>query len=111
MNAFISNAGEFNDFYEAYLRYQFLEVTGSSFLRFRLCRVLVAACRLSPAAVCGLLVSVASLVAHGLKRALACSFSCSVACGFSWSRDQTHIPGIGRWMLNLWTTREILQVL
>ena len=82
MNAFISNAGEFNDFYEVYLSYQCLEVTGSLFLRSRLCRVFVAVCRLSLAAVWGLLISVASLVAHGLKCALACRFSCSAACGF-----------------------------
>ena len=25
----------------------------------------------------------------------------------SWTRDRTHVPGIGRWILNHWTTREV----
>ena len=28
--------------------------------------------------------------------------------GSSWTRDQTCVPGIGRWVLNHWTTREVL---
>ena len=27
----------------------------------------------------------------------------------SWTRDQTRIPCIGRWILNHWVTREVLQ--
>ena len=26
----------------------------------------------------------------------------------SWTRDWTHVPCIGRWMVNHWTTREVL---
>ena len=26
----------------------------------------------------------------------------------SWTRDGTHVPCIGRWILNHWTTREVL---
>ena len=39
---------------------------------------------------------------------LLCGYS--VAWGYSessWTRDQTHVPCIGRWILNHWTTREI----
>ena len=36
-----------------------------------------------------------------------CGFSCSVAC--SPTRDRTHVPCIGRWILNQWTTREVPQ--
>ena len=28
--------------------------------------------------------------------------------GSSWTRDGTHVPCIGRWILNHWTTREVL---
>ena len=27
--------------------------------------------------------------------------------GSSWTRDRTHVPCIGRWILNHWTTREV----
>ena len=30
---------------------------------------------------------------------------CHVAS--SWTRDQTHVPCVGRWILNQWTTREV----
>ena len=36
-----------------------------------------------------------------------CGFSCSVAC--SPTRDRTHVPCIGRWILNQWTTKEVPQ--
>ena len=98
MNAFISNAGEFNDFCEAYLRYQCLELTGSLFLHSSLCWVFVAAYRLSLAAVCGFLISVASLVAHGLKCALTCRFSCSAACGIF--LEQGSNPYLQHWQVD-----------
>ena len=28
----------------------------------------------------------------------------------SWTRDQTHVPCVGRWILNPWTTREVLGI-
>ena len=28
--------------------------------------------------------------------------------GFSWTRDQTHVPCIGRWILKHWNTSEVL---
>ena len=31
---------------------------------------------------------------------------CPAACGIFPTRDQTHVPCIGRWTLNHWTTRE-----
>ena len=27
--------------------------------------------------------------------------------GSSWTTDRTHVPGIGRWILNHWATREV----
>ena len=27
--------------------------------------------------------------------------------GSSWIKDLTHVPGIGRWVFNHWTTREV----
>ena len=66
-------------------------------------------------AVHGLLIAVvASLVAeHGLEGSwasvvLVLGFSCPKACGILLDRDQTHVPCIGRWILNHWTTREVL---
>ena len=38
------------------------------------------------------------VVAHGS--------SCSETCGIFLVRDGTHVPCIGRWILNHWTTRE-----
>ena len=39
------------------------------------------------------------VVVHGL--------SCHTAYGSFPDQDQTHVPGIGRWILNHWTTREV----
>ena len=39
--------------------------------------------------------------------AVANRLSCSTACGIFWTRDQIHVPYIGRWFLNHWTTREV----
>ena len=70
-------------------------------------------CGLSPVAVSGLLVTMASLVAeHGLQGSSASvvvaaqGLSCPVAWGASWTRDQTGVPCIARQILNHWTTRE-----
>ena len=41
------------------------------------------------------------VVAHGI--------SCLTACQSSWTRDQTHVPCIGRWTFNHRTTREVQQ--
>ena len=41
-----------------------------------------------------------SLSAHGL--------SCLVQMGSSQTKDQTRGPCIGRWILNRWTTKEVL---
>ena len=65
----------------------------------------VAACRLSR---CGTwsLEHVGSVVSvRGL--------SCPMAVGIlgSLTRDQNHIPYIGRWILNRWTTREVLGII
>ena len=43
--------------------------------------------------------SVVVVVAHGL--------GCSWHVGSSQTRDWTHVPCIGRWILNPWTTREV----
>ena len=68
---------------------------------------------LSLVVVCGLLIAVASLVAdHGLQSAWASVVVVSVdALGHvesSQARDRTHVPCIGRQILNPWTTREVL---
>ena len=34
--------------------------------------------------------------------------SCSTACEIFWTRDRTHFPCVGRWILYHWTTREVL---
>ena len=33
--------------------------------------------------------------------------SCLVAYRNFWTRDRTHVPCIGRWVLNRWTTGEV----
>ena len=33
--------------------------------------------------------------------------SCPMACGSSQTRSQIHLPCIGKWILNHWTTREV----
>ena len=40
------------------------------------------------------------------------SFSCHAACGIlsSLTRDQTHVPCVGRRILNHWTSREVLSI-
>ena len=45
------------------------------------------------------------IVAHGLS---SCGLSCPVAC--SLTRDGTHVPWIGRWILNPWTARDVLDL-
>ena len=74
--------------------------------------------------VCGLLIAVASLVVeHGLQacelqqlwlegsRAQAQQWYMGLVAlwhvGSSRTRDRTHVPCIGRWILNHWTTREV----
>ena len=42
---------------------------------------------------------------------LAHRLSCSAHVGSSWTRDGTHVLCIGRWALNHWTSREILQLI
>ena len=44
---------------------------------------------------------------HRLSSCGTKAFSCSMACGIFWTRDQTCIPHIGRRILNHWTTREV----
>ena len=62
----------------------------------------------------GLLTSVASLVAeHGLCGASASAvvahkLSHSEYVGSSWTRDQIHVPHIGKWTPNNGTTKEVL---
>ena len=52
------------------------------------------------------------VVAHRLQRAgsvvVAHGLSCSVACGISWTRARTHVPCIGRRILNHCATRKAL---
>ena len=92
---------------------------------FWLCWVFVAECGpslvvasggYSLVAVLGLLTAVSSLVAehrlqaHGLSQLQhVSSLAVLVALrhmGSSWTRDRTHVPCIGRWILNHWTNRE-----
>ena len=62
----------------------------------------------------GLLTAAASLAAeHGLSGAQASvvavhELSCPWHVESSWTRDRTHVPCIGRWILNHCTTREVL---
>ena len=64
---------------------------------------------------CRLLIVVASLVEHGLwsvgSVVLVHGFSSPVACGILWHLGGTHVPCTGRWILNSWTTREVLSLL
>ena len=74
------------------------------------CRISLVAERggYSLVAVLRLLISVASLREHGLEEhGLS---SCGRATGHvgSWNRNQTHVPCIGRWIINHWTIREAL---
>ena len=43
---------------------------------------------------------------RGGSGAVAHQFSCPVVCGYSWTRDWTCVPWIGRWTSNHWTTWE-----
>ena len=59
-------------------------------------------------AVHGLLIVVASLVGElGLQDGQASAVLLHVES--PWSRDRTHVPCIGRQILNHWTTREVLE--
>ena len=89
------------------------------FIYFWLCWVFVAAHELplvavsgsySLVVVCGLLIAVASLVAkHGLSSLVvaACGLAVQRHVGSFQTRDQIHIPCIGRQSLHHWTTREV----
>ena len=94
----------------------FLKICICIFIYFWLCWIVVAAPRLSlvaesegysQAAVPSLVVE------HGLKSTQASVVVWPLGLvalqhvGFSWSRDQTSVPSIGRWILNHWTTREV----
>ena len=65
-------------------------------------------------AVCRLLIVVAfsCCKAHALEHAdsavVVHELSCPTSCGIFQTRDQTHVSCIGRWILNHWTTREVL---
>ena len=81
---------------------------------FWLCWVFIAACELSVVAASGgyslvgmhpLLIVVASLVAE--HRLLGMRAQSLWHTESSWTRDRTHVPGIGRWILNRWTAREV----
>ena len=37
----------------------------------------------------------------------ACGLNCPLACEIFPTRGQTHVPRIGRWVLNYWITREV----
>ena len=72
-----------------------------------LCRVLVAACR-----VCCVVQDLSLWYTGSRTCGLgSCGVQAWLLCGMwglsSSTRDQTHIPCIGRWILNHWTTREI----
>ena len=60
------------------------------------------------AAVCRLLIAVASLVAErrlkGLQKLWCTGLVALWHVGSSWTRDGTHVPCIGRQILNPWTT-------
>ena len=59
---------------------------------------------------CVCLAAWALVAAQGFFIALQ-SLSCPIACGmFSLTRDGSHIPCIGRWILNYWSTREVLAI-
>ena len=106
--------------------FQFCFINVYLFIYFWLCWVLVAACRLSLVvasggyslvAVFGPLSAVASLVielglwVQGLQWVwLSCGSGLAALrlVGSSWTRDRTHVPCIGRWILTHWATREIL---
>ena len=84
---------------------------------FWLCWVFIAACELSVVAASGgyslvgmhpLLIVVASLVAE--HRLLGMRAQSLWHTESSWTRDRTHVPGIGRWILNHWTTSEVPSV-
>ena len=45
---------------------------------------------------------------HGLQYLWCTGLVAPHHVGFSWTRDQTHVPCIGRWILNHWNTSEIL---
>ena len=84
------------------------------------CAGLLFLCQLSQVAVCRFLIAVASPVEHrlwsvGASAVAVCGLSscgtrtqlpCSLWDLSSQTRDQTHIPWIGRPILNHWTTRE-----
>ena len=76
---------------------------------------------LSLAVVCELLIVAASLAVEPWLHRVQGSVAGSVSAAWgstaqahesSWTRDQIHVPCIGRWILNHWTTREVpLQIL
>ena len=114
-----------NDFYIENIQYICLFMHTYTFTFFLLCWVFVSMHRLSLVAVSRgytlgavhrLLIVGASLAAeHGLWGAWA---SVVVHVGLvapwcvesSWTRDQTRVPCIGWWILNHWTTREVLYI-
>ena len=61
----------------------------------------------------GLLIAVASVVwhtgssAHGLQELRHAGLVAPWCVGFSWTRDHTRVPCIGRWTLNHWITSEV----
>ena len=56
----------------------------------------------------GLLITLSSHVAeHGLQGSVFVRHGLSCPTASSWTRDQTHIPCTGRWILIHWTTREV----
>ena len=83
--------------------------------------IFVATCRLSvavasrgssPVEAQGLLITVASLVAHWalgeqVSVVVIQGLSCPKACGILQTRDETGVPCIGRRILYHWTTREV----
>ena len=46
--------------------------------------------------------------AHGLQYLWCTGLVAPHHVGFSWTRDQTRVPCIGRWILNHWNTSEVL---
>ena len=84
-----------------------LSVTFKKVLIFGVCWVFTAAHVLSLVAVRGLLIGWPLLLQ--LESAWALLVVAPRHMGSSWTRDQTHVSCMGKWIPNHWTTREVLE--
>ena len=64
----------------------------------------------APASHCGVLLRSTGYRAHGLQWLQPAGLVAPRHMESPWTRDQICVPCIGRWLLNHWTTREVLLV-